>query len=139
MLTSTIIKRGIDAVFETMMFPVLFGVAIVNFFPNPLRYLLYKTVEATYNIAMPSAMVNGHRKIMMAVDETSHEAVDWALSRLLEPRKDHLVLFYIPEGDYRGTYKKAMRFTNYDWMDKLPGADFLWEYCEKLDLGQVQY
>jgi hypothetical protein len=139
MATSAIIKRGIDVVFETMMFPLLFGVAIVNFFPNPLRYLLYKTVEETYNIAMPSAMVKGHlRKIMIAVDETSHEAVNWALSRLLEPGKDHVVLVYLPEGDYRGTYKKAMRFTNYDWMDKLPGADFLWEYCEKLDLSQVR-
>jgi len=76
----------------------------------------------------------------MAIDETSHEAVDWAVTRMLDQSKDYVSLVYIPEGDYaRSTYQKSMKFNRSNYLEVLEGVDFLWEYCEKLDLAGIDF
>jgi len=75
----------------------------------------------------------------MAVDETSHDAVDWALTSFLEPWNDLVHLVYVPEGDFgRFTYRHQMHFDRNSYMDVLEGVDFLWEYCQRLDIANVQ-
>lgn len=123
---------------ELFFVPLLFTISVINFLPNPLRYLMFKVIQASNRLLSPTMTKrSGRRGILMAVDETSHEAVDWALARLITQDKDYVSLLYIPEGDRVKEYRESMRLSNFDWSDKLPSADFIWEYCQKLDFAKV--
>ncbi len=131
-----------QAVVDLFVWPALFILSVIDFFPNPLRFIMRRLVrmEAAPRIigAGPKIYKKG-RTVFLAVDETSHEAVDWALSNFLESWNDHVTLVYVPEGDFeRSTYQYSLKFNQYTYTDALENVDFLWEYCQRLDLRNVQ-
>lgn len=135
---SSLARKAFDLSAEALFVPILFIVAILNFLPNPLRYILAKSIEGSSAAFMKPAIGTGGRRIMLAVDDTSHEAVKWAILNMLDPNKDYVSLVYVPEGDFKQVYGASTRFTNYDWADVLPSVDFLWEYCQELDMAKVR-
>lgn len=124
--------------------PILFVLSIFSLAANPLTFLMAK-------LALPSSVtrpimqqlqrqVKGGRRILLAVDETSHEAFEWALHNMLVPAVDQVHLVYVPQGDFaRDTYRHSMVFNRSSYVDVLQGVDFLWEYCQKLDLSGVDF
>lgn len=116
--------------------PLLLVVAIIDFLPNPARFIMRRMIAYT--------KLSGEQKppktrvVQMAIDETSHEAFEWALRSFLDGSTDHVYLIYVPQGDFaRSSYKYTMHFDRYSYMDVLEGVDFLWEYCQRLDILNV--
>lgn len=133
------IEQAWIATTDLFLCPLLFAIAVIDFLPNPARYLIRRLVSGE---AQPHRRPTPHtpgRKILMPVDETSHEAFEWALTSFLDPINDHIYLLYVPEGDYRRvTYKHRMLMNRRNYTEVLPGVDFLWEYCQRLDLANVE-
>lgn len=116
--------------------PLLLAVAIVDFLPNPARYIMRRMVAYTRLTSEPAPPKT--RVVQLAVDEKSHEAFEWALTSFLSGSTDQVYLIYVPQGDFaRSSYKYPMHFDRYSYMDVLEGVDFLWEYCQRLDILNV--
>lgn len=127
-----------NATTDLFLCPLLFVIAVIDFLPNPARFLIRRLVSGQSSPPRRSMIREAGRKILIAVDETSHEAFDWALKSFLDPSKDYIYLLYIPQGDYRrATYRHRMIMNRGNYTSVLPGVDFLWEYCQKLDFANV--
>lgn len=131
---------AVDALTASATFilcPLLFAIAVIDLFPNPVRFLMRKMVSTAQVEFKPTSMRT--RRVLIAADETSHEAVEWALGSFLDGSTDIVFLVYVPEGDFgRSAYKHPMHLDRYSYTDVLEGVDFLWEYCQRLDILNVQ-
>lgn len=135
-----VVQEAWIATTDLFLCPLLFVIAVIDFLPNPARYLIRRLVsEPSQHQLRPTPHKTG-RRILMAVDETSKDSFDWALTSFLDPPNDYIYLLYIPEGDYRrSTYGHRMIMNRRNYTSVLPGVDFLWEYCQRLDLANVQF
>lgn len=123
---------------ELVVAPLILVLAVVDFLPNPARFALRRFVQAQVKGAM-KRRPPASRKIVMALDDSSHAAFEWALERILMPVQDHVHIVFIPEGDHAARYRRSVHFNRSNYMDVLEGVDFLWEYCQRLDMADVGF
>lgn len=132
-----VLQEALQASYNLFLCPLLFYITVINVIPNPARFVMNRMVQEGGH-AQDGAAPH-ERRICMPLAETSHEAFDWAVHNFLRPGKDFVHVLYVPEGMSGRAYKQPMKFNRSNYYQVLQGVDFLWEYCQNLDMANIDF